>query len=186
MSGFYRKDLIAESFVNINQRLLFILIFLLGVTLTACYSVKLIKNLITPLDQNVACLVSLGGFNMIVGGPLMILGVISVISGSLLSGILDLNFNLFLRLDKLLPLFFIAIGVVVGSIFSSLCVRASSIFYLVPSSQIISGSLERSNILVVDNGLFSSFCSGFIFHAMSTSRSLLGLSFIIVFFYLFI
>jgi len=186
ISGFYSKDLIVESFVNINQRLLFILIFILGIILTAGYSVKLIKNLISPLDHNVACLLSLGGFSIIVVVPLILLGLLSVISGSLLTSILELNFNLFLRLDKIFPLFFIFIGVMAGSFFSSFCVRASSIFYLVPSSQLFSGAVEHSNILSVDNGLFSSFCSGLIFYIMGTSRSLLGLTFVLIFFLYFI
>jgi len=120
ISGFYRKDLIVESFVNIDQSLLFLLIFLLGIGLTTGYSVKLIKNLSSCIDQNCRSILSLGGFNLIVGGPLILLGVLSVFSGSLLSIILELNFNMFVIWDKFMPLFFIINGVIAGLSFSSL------------------------------------------------------------------
>jgi len=174
ISGFYSKDLIVESFVNINQSLLFLLIFLVGIGLTAGYSVKLIKNLSSPLDQNCRRMLSLGGFNLVVGGPLILLGVLSVFSGSILSVILELNFNLFAVWDKVIPLFFIFLGVTAGFSFFSLSVRASSIFFLVPSSQLTSGVVEYSNMLRLDNGFVSSICSSSIFYAAGTSRSLFG------------
>ena len=174
ISGFYSKDLIVESFVNMDQSFVFLLIFLIGIGLTTAYSVKLIKNLSSCLDQNYSSILSLGGFNLIVGGPLILLGVLSVFSGSLLSIILELNFNMFVVWDKFMPLFFIFLGSIMGVSQSSACVRASSIFFLVPSSQLTSGVVEYSNILRVDNGFISSICSSSIFYVVGTSRSLLG------------
>merc|ERR550519_1208562 len=172
ISGFYRKNLIVESFVNMNQSFIFLLIFLLGIGLTTGYSVKLIKNLSSCLDQNYSSILSLGGFNLI------------VFSGSLLSIMLELNFNIFFVWDKFMPLFFIFLGVIMGISSSSLCVRASSMFFLVPCSQLTSGIVEYSNVLRVDNGFISSICSSSIFYTMGTSRLLLGgITFFLYIFY---
>lgn len=186
ISGFYSKDLIVERFLNMNERFLFYLIFLLRVGLTTGYSVKLIKNLSSCLDQNCSSMLSLGGFNLIVGGPLILLGVLSVFSGSLLGIMLELNFNLFVVCDKLIPLIFIFFGVIIGLSLSSLFVRASSMFFLVPLSQFTSGVVENSNMLRLDNGLVSSICSSSVSYIMGTSRSLLGGVALFLYIYYFI
>lgn len=159
ISGFYSKDLIAERFINLNISLIFIIIFLVGISLTASYSIKLIKNLISPVDQNIPVLLTTGGSPITVCIPLITLGFLSVTSGAHYSDFLleesDL-FNVFSIWDKIMPLLFILIGTILGLIFKSNSPSSSSIFFLVPGSQLTSALSEGSRILSVDNGFTSS------------------------------
>lgn len=111
LSGFYSKDAILESFYNIDTRFVFILAFLVGVGLTTSYRIKIMS--LALVDTNGVCPTSLcgGGTGWITKLPLAILGLGSVCLGVVLGcGNLSLA-PMLCRIDKLIPISFICLGV---------------------------------------------------------------------------
>ena len=115
MSGFYRKDLILESFYSRNSRGLIGLIFLIGVGLTTAYSIKIINLAIFKKEPVAPSSLSSGGFSWQLKFPIVVLGFSSVFAGFFISFYLSYDLTLSLVVvDKLIPLFFILGGISLG------------------------------------------------------------------------
>lgn len=121
ISGFYRKDLILESFYSSNSRFFIGLIFLIGVGLTTGYSIKIINLATFNKESIVPRTLTSGGFSWQLKLPIIILGICSVLRGFLISFRLSYDLSVSLvALDKLMPLFFILGGVALGFFVSNL------------------------------------------------------------------
>ena len=134
MSGFYRKDIIMESFYNNSLSFLFSIVFLCGVGLTAAYSFKVVFLVVGGGGSFSPFSLSNGSFSPFIKIPFFVLGTGSVIRGALLSLGLPPFSPVFSPLDKLWPLFFILLGsgggFIVRLYFSSS--TFCSLLYLIP------------------------------------------------------
>ena len=121
ISGFYRKDLILESFYSSNSRAFIGLIFLIGVGLTTAYSIKMINLAMFNKESIAPRTLTSGGFSWQLKLPIAVLGTCSVLRGSLISFWLSYDLHVSLvAIDKLIPLFFILGGVALGLSVSNL------------------------------------------------------------------
>jgi len=114
LAGFYRKDSILEGYYRMGQRWTGLAAFLLGVGLTAAYSLKLTSlALMGHLDQ-VPSSLNGGSSPSTVKSPLLVLGLPSILGSYLLAPILTSGVRMTTAGDKLLPLLCIALGGGVG------------------------------------------------------------------------
>ena len=135
-SGFYRKDIIIELLYNSGFGSWTIVIFLIGIGLTACYSLKMIACTIIVGSFTGSCSWRLGGYRWCVKLPLWILGALRLTFGSkvhLFSN--NLTIALFVS-DKLMPIILMMGGALTGYFLSSAYSPfLGSIFNLTPNSQ---------------------------------------------------
>ena len=120
MSGFYRKDLVLESFYSRNMSGLIALFFLVGVGLTTAYRIKIMNLAIYLKKASLPSSLGAGGFRWQIKGPMVTLGGCSILRGALLS-----FWNKYfcvvviVRPDKLMPLLFIRLGFLGGGLASN-------------------------------------------------------------------
>lgn len=115
ISGFYRKDLILESFYSRGSRCLMCLLFLVGVGTTTAYRVKIINIARFGKESSVPSSLASGGFRRQLKLPMRTLGVCSVLGGYFIGN--KLNYDLstvVVAYDKLCPLLIISLGFVLG------------------------------------------------------------------------
>ena len=135
-SGFYSKDIILEVLLKGESYSWSVVLFLLGIGLTSCYSVKMLVRTLLISSFTGTSSRALGGFRWPVKMPLLLLGVLSLAFGSNVR-----EYRRALRLvlspiDKLLPLMLILLGSLIGYSLSRLCHPfLSRIFTLVPFTQ---------------------------------------------------
>jgi len=135
-SGFYSKDIILEVLLKGETYSWSVVLFLLGIGLTSCYSVKMLVRTILINSFTGTSSRALGGFRWPVKMPLLLLGLLSLSFGSNVR-----EYRRALRLvlspiDKLLPLMLILLGSLIGYSLSRLCHPfLSRIFTLVPFTQ---------------------------------------------------
>ena len=121
MSGFYRKDLILERFYSRNSRFLISILFLVGVGTTSAYRVKIINIATFGKESSIPGSLAAGGFRWQLKYPMFVLGRCSILSGFMLSTLL--NFDLITSVvstDKLSPLIIIMTGFILGLLVSNL------------------------------------------------------------------
>ena len=155
MSGFYRKDLILESFYSTNQPATIGILFLVGVGLTTAYRVKMINLAIYLKASSLPDSIVAGGFRIPVKLPLIVLGTCSILSGAVLSyWNSDFLITTVSVLDKIIPLVFIMAGLVLGLLVRNLKMPFLSAMWnlsaLFQKSRRFSVSM--SNPLYYDNG----------------------------------
>jgi len=110
-SGFYRKDLMLESiYAGISS--CFVILFLLGIGLTANYSLKLCMYL-----KNFSNRMQTQSNSKNLKLPLLCLGVIRIVFGSSAP---QFTSPISIRLDHLVPLLFICLGMLFGNVNSPL------------------------------------------------------------------
>jgi len=114
MSGFYRKDLIMESFYSNSLSFFFSIVFMIGIGLTAAYSFKVVFLVVGGGGSLSPLSLSNGSFSPFVKGPFFVLGGGAIIRGFFLSIGLPLFSSVLSPLDKLWPLIFISVGLKVG------------------------------------------------------------------------
>lgn len=135
-SGFYSKDIILEVLLKGENYSWSVVLFLLGIGLTSCYSVKMLVRTILINSFTGTSSRALGGFRWPVKIPLLLLGVLRLAFGS---NVREYRRSLRLVLnpiDKLLPLMLILLGSLIGYSLSRLCHPfLSRIFTLVPFTQ---------------------------------------------------
>ena len=135
-TGFYRKDLLLEASYMCVSTSWVVLLFLLGIGLTSCYSVKIVIWSITINAFTRTASNNLGGYSWIIKIPLSTLGGYSLFFGTnawAFCGLLSVIINV---CDKILPRCLIAFGFLLGYGVSSFChPQFRSIFTLAPFSQ---------------------------------------------------
>lgn len=109
-AGFYRKDAILEALERKEINSGFILIFLLGVGTTACYTVKIQILLLKSFGQAGPRSTAIGGYRFFIKMPLLLLGSASVLFRSD-----NRLFVVLSPLDKGLPLIIIILGLLIGA-----------------------------------------------------------------------
>lgn len=115
ISGFYRKDIILERFYSLDNRLLIGLGFLVGVGRTSAYRLKMINLAIFSRNSEGPSDLASGGFSWQLKTPIAILGVCSIFSGFIISDLMCQSLAVSLvRVDKLLPLIIIRVGLAAG------------------------------------------------------------------------
>lgn len=85
ISGFYRKDLILESFYNSDSRLVFMLVFLGGIGLTTAYSIKITVLAVLRGDRAGPSDLGGGGTSWSSKLPLIVLRCGSVSAGAVMA-----------------------------------------------------------------------------------------------------
>lgn len=121
MSGFYRKDLVLERFYSNSHRFLMGVLFLLGVGLTTSYSIKIMNLATFGKESRLPRSLASGGFRWQLKVPMSILGVLSVLSGYILSRIENYYIcRVIVFFDKLSPLIIISLGYFLGKAVSNL------------------------------------------------------------------
>jgi len=121
MSGFYRKDLVLERFYSNSHRFLMGVLFLLGVGLTTSYSIKIMNLATFGKESRLPRSLASGGFRWQLKAPMSILGVLSVLSGYILSRIENYYIcRVIVFFDKLSPLIIISLGYFLGKAVSNL------------------------------------------------------------------
>lgn len=114
IAGFYRKDIILEIYFSNRKSYFIIIIFLVGVGLTAAYSVKLILFSIFSRRNNEPSIKSWGERGKFEKIPLSVLGTLSIVGGFMLSKILEPASPVIISPDKIIPLCIITLGVTLG------------------------------------------------------------------------
>nr|ARB50150.1 NADH dehydrogenase subunit 5 [Perissonemia borneenis] len=128
MSGFYSKDMILESFIYLNMNFVKMLIYMLSISLTVCYTVRLINHvLITGLPVFVFRSVDEGFSSYF---SLIILLLFSVFFGSMYSWLVFETpvYNFFSLLVKLSILFFMILGFLFYFFLSNLNLNMNNMF----------------------------------------------------------
>ena len=106
-AGFYSKDLIIETHISNPISYLLIRVFIFGTSLTACYTIRFLTNLIyTPRHTPPARIFQLK-FNILIIAPILILAFGTLITGASLSWILffpqpEATLPLYLKLQALI------------------------------------------------------------------------------------
>lgn len=119
IAGFYSKDLIIESCININHNLFIVLIAFLSLGLTSLYSVRFsvlvlwgpnLSNSFINTKEHIAII-----------SPTILLGILSIIAGSTISWIILLtNQTLILPIHiKLAPIYIVSLGLLIRWIIST-------------------------------------------------------------------
>lgn len=124
-SGFYSKDMILEGLMKAETFAWTISLFLIGIGLTTWYSIKIIATTLFLNTHTTTSTFTLGGYRWYVKAPLLILGLLSLTHGCAVG-----NYCRSLRLvapmsDKLFPLLFITLGIILGFT----CARLSNPFF---------------------------------------------------------
>lgn len=136
-SGFYRKDMILEAILKGEGHSWSIVLFLLGVGLTSCYSIKMLVSSILRGSFTATSSTALRGFSWQVKTPLLLLGVLRVSFGSSIDNYRAAAFVCLRPVDKIIPLGLILTGALAGYACSRLCnPLLSRMFTLVPSTQL--------------------------------------------------
>jgi len=110
LAGFYRKDSILEGFYSAGQRVCGLFAFLLGVGLTAAYSLKLTGLALLGETGPAPATLNGGGTPSRIKLPLLALGAAAILAGFLLAPLLTTSVCTVRVADKGLPLVFIAVG----------------------------------------------------------------------------
>nr|AKS04401.1 NADH dehydrogenase subunit 5 [Parasagitta elegans] len=162
MAGFYSKDAILEAFYNEARSYLFLLVFLLGVGLTAAYSLKVALLAFVSHDSAGSADLNGGGMSWVVKLPLTILSVFSVSGGAVLCSEYGPFAPLVVYADKLLPLVMCSVGLLLGFACSRLKHPfLSSMWHLTPFFQKMSSvSVEMSSGCDMDRGVLSMASNG--------------------------
>jgi len=148
LSGFYRKDMIMERFYSSYNRYLMGILFLVGVGLTAAYRIKIIRLACLRNKRALPVRMIRGGIRWEVKIPLLVLGMFSILGGQILGNKI-LVFIRINRLDKMIPLIFIIIGLILGLGLDKVKrKRFRSILILVPLFQKMRSGRMKRNILV--------------------------------------
>ena len=113
MSGFYRKDIIIESFYSSYSCTFSGLFFLIGVGLTTAYRVKITNLAAVGNKTGLPTRIVYGGLSWQVKIPLTVLGLCSIFSGFIIGGFIRERVVLIIN-DKLIPLSFVAFGFIAG------------------------------------------------------------------------
>jgi len=101
-AGFYTKEVILEGLQRNETRMSLILVFLVGIGLTARYSFKILRFLLTPSGER---RMSLGAESFSVKMPIWILGLFRTSYGYMVQSNLVLSYG-----DKLTPIIFTLAG----------------------------------------------------------------------------
>ena len=121
ISGFYRKDLILESFYSINISLFIGLGFLIGVGSTTAYRIKIINLAVFSKSSERPSSQRSGGFRWQLKVPITILGICSITRGFFLRETLSYHLiTSVIIIDKLIPLAIIILGRILGLIVRNL------------------------------------------------------------------
>ena len=155
MSGFYRKDIILEAMYTEEVGAGFLAFFLMGITLTSCYSIKIILWTILFNSYSGTISAALGGYRWTVKFPLMLLGIFRLSYGTKVSEFCSALRLVIYASDKVLPIFLLLTGICLGYFLNrSKNALMSSMVTLVPTTQktasfsINAGFIQKSN----DNG----------------------------------
>lgn len=114
LAGYYSKDRILEGIYNLGARTFSLRVFLLGVGLTAAYSLKMVYLLLGAPGTSHPANLNAGGTAATVKIPLLGLGLGSVLGGVLLGCGLEARAPMLTAVDKLAPLILILAGGMVG------------------------------------------------------------------------
>ena len=114
LTGFYRKDAILEGFYRAAQSLIGLGSFLLGIGLTAAYSLKLMRYAVIGSRAPAPVTLNGGASPVWVKGPLIVLGAAAILGGFLLAPFLSLDRSCLGPRDKRFPLCAIALGGCIG------------------------------------------------------------------------
>ena len=132
-SGFYRKDMILEELYRGASSLL-IAIFLIGIGLTSCYSMKILTITIFKSAFTVSATIALGGMSWQAKIPIYLLGTFSVCFGSKIEVWTNLYQGGALHIyDKTITLLIIGIGWILGNRYNN--PRFSRLIHLTPTTQ---------------------------------------------------
>jgi len=113
MSGFYRKDMIIESFYSSYSCYMGGIFFLMGVGLTTAYRIKIMNLVCINNGSFIPSTLRSGGLRWQVKIPLSFLGLCSVLRGFLIGFNISLSVVVY-RLDKIMPLVLICLGLMGG------------------------------------------------------------------------
>nr|YP_009467132.1 NADH dehydrogenase subunit 5 [Agramma hupehanum]ARB50125.1 NADH dehydrogenase subunit 5 [Agramma hupehanum] len=133
LSGFYSKDLVVESFLNMNFNFFNMIIYLMGILLTVCYTFRLISYIMIKG-------VSLFSFRLFSEDwssffSLIILVTFSIIFGGLYSWIMFETpyMNVFPFLNKMMILIFMVLGLFMYMYLSKINMNFIGLFYFLGS-----------------------------------------------------
>jgi len=113
MSGFYRKDMIIESFYSSYSCYMGGIFFLMGVGLTTAYRIKIMNLACINNGRFIPSALGSGGLRWQVKIPLSLLGLCSVLRGFLIGYNISLSVVVY-QLDKIMPLVLICLGLMGG------------------------------------------------------------------------
>jgi len=115
MAGFYRKDIVIESFYSSYSCFLGGLFFLRGVGLTTAYRIKITNLAGVGNNSGLPNNMGYGGLRWQVKVPLLFLGSCSVVRGFFIGGFMSVRVVLSI-MDKTIPIIFILMGLILGVI----------------------------------------------------------------------
>lgn len=174
-SGFYSKDGILESLTISTVYSWTIVLFLIAIGLTTCYSVKILRCTLIHNTFSNASSLRIGLACWKVKIPLLILRFARVTFGTLLTNhtsplMVTLNY-----LDKILPFIFIFTGLFVGYVASSFhWTMLRGMIFLVPLTQLNRRQIVLDHQQALDKGWvetisssLTAFSSGALYHNMT-------------------
>jgi len=121
--GFFRKDIIVEALYTNEYMSMRILAFLIGIGLTSCYSMKLIKNTLLIGDFGAVGTNTIGGLRWQIKIPLALLGVVRAIFGKWIEGNCSITICVLTMIDKMTILMFVRVGWCLGFRFNNASLR---------------------------------------------------------------
>ena len=135
MSGFYRKDMIIESFYSSYTCYWGGVFFLLGVGITTAYRIKMTNLACLNNTRIIPVSITYGGLSWQIKAPLILLGLCSVTRGFIIG--INLTNSVLLNLfDKIRPLIIIITGLMFGLILTNYKNKSfSSMLMLSPTFQ---------------------------------------------------
>ena len=184
-SGFYRKDAILERLTVSTINAWTIILFLIAIGLTTCYSVKILRCTLfhNTFSNSSSSRIGLACWKVKI--PLLILSLARVAFGTLLTqhtSPLMVSLN---HLDKIAPFLLILTGLIAGFVASSFHgTLLSGMLFLVPLTQLNRSLVVLDHQRAIDKGwveIFSSSLSSFSSAALNHNITVIGIGLSIFF-----
>lgn len=155
MSGFYRKDMVIESFYSSYSCFGGGVFFLMGVGITTAYRIKMTNLACLDNKRILPLSIAYGGLRWQIKRPLTLLGVCSILRGFAIGGNITIRVVVYI-VDKVIPLVIILAGLGAGLLLSNYKNRNfRSILILSPVFQKTRVFSERGEIVKIADGGFT-------------------------------
>jgi len=119
IAGFYSKDIIIESAINIPNNMFIVILAIIRIGLTSFYSIRF--RLVTMWSSSSSPRINIIEEKPIIVAPILFLSSISIIAGSALSWLPPICNNIFILplYIKVSPLIIVFLGLVIGWLITS-------------------------------------------------------------------